>query len=110
VDHDAAAAALSVHVESRPSGAEVVYDGAVRGATPLDVPLRDGAPPRLVLRRAGYQARTVDLDLARAGDAPVRVELVRARRHEPPPGPDPTPEPVATPEPPALNLDRLPIE
>lgn len=47
-------------VESRPSGATVVYEGREVGVTPCTVPMKRGAS-RIELRRDGYLAQPVDV-------------------------------------------------
>jgi len=104
-------AARVVHLESRPSGARVIYDGAIRGKTPLDLELRDGAVQRAVLKLPGHRPRTVSVAEGAAGDGPLVVRLAKARAHgasSGEAGADPPTEPET--KPPALNLDRLPIE
>ena len=47
-----------MNISSEPPGAAVVVDGRVRGTTPLSLALRQGAPLRLEVSRAGYTAET----------------------------------------------------
>jgi hypothetical protein len=66
-----------VHVESTPTGAEVTYDGEVRGETPFDLHLPAGAPRALLeVRYDGYQ--TVRKRVGGARD--TRLELAMRKR------------------------------
>lgn len=49
---------LTRHIESEPSGAEVVRDGAVIGTTPFELELSEGETIRIELRRRGYRTVT----------------------------------------------------
>jgi hypothetical protein len=67
----------SLHVESVPTGARVLWGEKVLGQTPLDTRVEAGdAPPHLVLRADGYATAEVDAQLQ--GDAlSARAELKR---------------------------------
>jgi len=70
-----------VHVETRPTGATVVLDGAERGTTPIDVRIpRGDRTIALELRRTGFV--TLKQPLVPDADQRVLLDL------QPRPGPD----------------------
>ena len=77
----------SVRIDSRPRGASAWLDGAYLGRTPVDASLdATAASARLVLKKNGYERRTVTLDPARlaAEGAKETVEaLVKEKEKDP---------------------------
>jgi hypothetical protein len=51
-----------IHVNSDPPGAEVLYDGGIRGVTPTDVPVsRRPLQSHVTLRKAGFRDTVLTL-------------------------------------------------
>ncbi|HEY1957581.1 MAG TPA: serine/threonine-protein kinase [Polyangiaceae bacterium] len=76
------AAEVQVHVESRPPGAAVTFDGKPRGQTPVDLRVARGAAPiTLELRHGGYA--TVEQTITPDADQKVLLDLPRAVRSAP---------------------------
>jgi serine/threonine-protein kinase len=70
-------AMIDVAVDSSPSGAEVVLDGAVQGITPFAGHLpRGNGDITLVVRLAGYVDQTLQVHLA----GPIRERVTLARK------------------------------
>lgn len=64
-------------VESRPSGAEVVVDGRVRGATPIRLSLPPGAHS-MELTAPGGRPRVIPLSIQAGGESSQYIELESA--------------------------------
>ncbi|MFK8001969.1 MAG: serine/threonine protein kinase [Polyangiales bacterium] len=67
----------TLHVESRPSRANVYIGRELQGRTPLDIELAESGPVRLTFRRTGYARRVEEIDAV--GEMQVNV-LLRRRR------------------------------
>jgi hypothetical protein len=83
-DPGTAAPPPQVQIETRPSGAEILLDGAVVGRSPLNLLLSSGER-RLEARRDGYHAQGGILPVPRSGTA----RLVLALTLQPAPDPEP---------------------
>lgn len=95
-DPGTAAPPPQVQIETRPSGAEILLDGAVVGRSPLNLLLSSGER-RLEARRDGYHALGGTLPVPRTGTA----RLVLALTAQPAPDPEPA-APVVRPGTPAV--------
>jgi formylglycine-generating enzyme required for sulfatase activity len=65
-------------LESVPSEASVVVDGAHRGMTPLEIPLAPGTAHRLQVGRAGYETAVREVEVRAGASETLRVELAAA--------------------------------
>lgn len=70
-------AGATLHVESRPSRANVYIGRELQGRTPLDIELAEAGPVRLTFRRTGYARRVEEVEAA--GEVQVNVVLRRRR-------------------------------
>jgi hypothetical protein len=86
-----------VHVETTPSAATLAVDGATQaGSAPFDVTLAPGTHA-LRVTAPGFEAETVELDVAYASKRTLTLALHEAQL---PPAPPPPPVTVAAPPPP----------
>jgi hypothetical protein len=90
-----------ISIVSTPAGAQVTVDGqAQMGETPMTLKLKPGAH-KVTVAAAGYETKTLDLDVKAGDKVEQKVELKSAEML-PPPEPvatPPAPEPAPTPPP-----------
>ena len=64
-----------IHLKSEPAGASVVVDGALQGATPLDLRLPGGKTHHLLVRKEGYQTRQLEKSWPPGSEQGIQVRL-----------------------------------
>lgn len=71
------AASTLVLVDSEPEGASIIRDGRILGETPDTIPVEDGHPISVVLKKEGYADESVVIDPAKGRKLSFRLERLK---------------------------------
>ena len=75
-----APSSVLLNIKTKPSGAEVVVDGEVRGVTPIRIGAKRGQPLHLELRRKGFETHSEDMQPDKDQDVDVLLDKTGGHR------------------------------